>query len=167
MKQFLPIGRIINTHGVRGEMKLDVWCDSFDSLKNVKTVYLDEAGEKPLTLKSRRIHGNFMLITVEGVDSLEAALRYKSKQLYAHRDLIPKAEGAYFIADLIGLTVYDNQSGEEIGKVTDVFNRGASDILEVKRQNGKEALIPMVKEFILSVDTEKGISVKVVEGLLD
>lgn len=167
MKQFLPIGRIINTHGVRGEMKLDVWCDSFDSLKNVKTVYLDEAGEKPLTLKSRRIHGNFMLITVEGVDSLEAALRYKSKQLYAHRDLIPKAEGAYFIADLIGLTVYDNQSGEEIGQVTDVFNRGASDILEVKRQNGKEALIPMVKEFILSVDTEKGISVKVVEGLLD
>ena len=167
MKQYLPIGRIINTHGVKGEMKLDVWCDGFDSLKNVKTVYLDEAGEKPLTLKSRRVHGNFLLITLEGVETLEDAMRYKTKQLYADRNNIPKAEGAYFIADLIGLSVYNSESGEEIGKVTDVYNRGASDILEVKRQNGKEALIPMVKEFIISVDTEKGISVKVLEGLLD
>ena len=152
---------------MRGEMKMDVWCDSFDSLRNVETVYLDEAGEKPMMLKSRRVHGNFLLITLEGVETLEDAMRYKTKQLYANRDNIPKAEGAHFIADLIGLPVYDVESGEEIGKVSDVFNRGACDILEVKRPNGKEALIPKVKEFIVSVDTEKGIDVKVMEGLLD
>ncbi|MBQ1260879.1 MAG: 16S rRNA processing protein RimM, partial [Clostridia bacterium] len=110
-RKYLECGKIINTHGVKGEMKLDVWCDGFDSLKNVKTVYLDEAGEKPLTLKSRRVHGNFLLITLEGVETLEDAMRYKTKPLYADRNNIPKADGAYFIADLIGLSVYNSESG--------------------------------------------------------
>ena len=167
MNQYLPIGRIVNTHGVRGEMKFDVWCDGFDSLDKVKTVYADENGEKPLTLKSRRVHGNFLLITLEGVDTLEAAMRYKTKQLYAKREDIPKAEGAYFIADLIGLTVFDAKSGEVIGKVSDVYNRGASDILEIKRDTKKEALVPMVKEFIDRIDTDSGIYINVAEGLLD
>ncbi|MBQ9939939.1 MAG: 16S rRNA processing protein RimM [Clostridia bacterium] len=148
-------------------MKLDVWCDSFDSLKNVKTVYTDENGSASLNIKTKRVHGNFMLITIEGVDSIESAMRYKTKQLYARREDIPKAETAHFIADLIGLTVYDRESGEAIGTVSDVLNYGASDILEIKRENKKNALVPMIKDFICRIDLQNGIYINTVEGLLD
>ena len=167
IKDFLSVGRIINTHGVRGEMKLDVWCDSLDSLKRVTLLYTDSEGKNAVKVISKRVHGNFLLITLEGVDSIEAAYRFKGKELFAARGDIPKAEGSYFIADLIGLTVYDAATNEVIGKVSDVFNRGAGDILEVKRENGKEALIPMVKDFMAKIDTDEGIFVNVVEGLVD
>jgi len=146
-------------------MKLDVWCDGFDSLKNVKTVYLDEAGEKPLTLKSRRVHGNFLLITLEGVESLEDAMRYKTKQLYADRANIPKADGAYFIADLIGLEVIDEQDGRVYGTISDVINRGASDIYVVNTPSG-ERMMPVVDEFVKRVDIDKGVFVHTIPGLL-
>ena len=148
-------------------MKMDLWCDSADALKRVKTVFTDDKGENALTLVSKRVHGNFLLITVEGIDAIEKAMRFKGKELFAKRSDIPKAEESYFIADLIGLTVYDASTTETVGKVTDVFNRGASDILEIKMPNGKQALVPMVKEFMAEVDLEKGIYINVMEGLLD
>jgi len=146
---------------------MDIWCDSADALKKVKTVFTDDKGENALTLVSKRVHGNFLLITVEGTDTIEKAMRFKGKELFARRSDIPKAENSYFIADLIGLTVYDAATNEAVGKVTDVFNRGAGDILEIERDGGKQALVPMVKEFMAEIDLEKGIFINVMEGLLD
>ncbi len=148
-------------------MKMDVWCDGMDTLKDIKTVFTDEKGQNTLNIKSKRVHGNFLLITAEGVDSIESAMKYKGKELFAKRSDIPKNDGSFFIADLVGLAVYNAENGEEIGKVKDVFNRGASDILEIA-QNGKSAaLVPMVKDFIAEIDIEKGIYINVAEGLLD
>lgn len=167
IKEFLSIGRIINTHGVRGEMKMDVWCDGTDTLKKVSTVFTDEQGKNALNITGKRVHGNFLLITVEGIDTLDAAIHFKGKELYARREDIPKSADSFFIADLIGLCVYDAKNNELIGKVSDVFNRGASDILEIKKLDSKESLVPMVKEFMAKIDPENGIYINVTEGLLD
>lgn len=146
---------------------MDVWCDGIDALKKVKTVFTDNEGKNALALTGKRIHGNFLLITLEGVESIEQAMRYKGKELYAKRGDIPKSEDSYFIADLIGLTVYNAQTNGIIGKVSDVFNRGAGDILEIKREGAKDALVPMVKDFMVKIQLDDGIYINVLEGLLD
>lgn len=146
---------------------MELWCDSADSIKKVKTVFADPDCQQPLEILSRRMHGNFLLITIKGIDSPESAMKYKSKELFANRKDIVKNESSYFIADLIGLDVYDFKSGELIGKVSDVFNRGAGDIIQIDRCGKKQALVPMVKEFLEKIDLDSGIYINVIEGLLD
>ena len=148
-------------------MKLDVWCDSPDALRGISTLYADDKGGGEMKLASLRPHGGFLLITIDGVNSIESAMKYKGKELFARRGDIPKADGAFFIADLIGLSVYDAESGAVLGRVSDIFNRGASDIMEITRDDGNEILVPMINEFMAKIDPEDGIYINVVKGLLD
>ena len=107
-----------------------------------------------------------MLFHFEGYDSIEAAIPLKNRMLYAEREDFCLEEGEHFIADLIGLSVFDHESGECYGVVTDVLNYGASDIYEIEKADKKKAYIPVVPEFVKKIDLESGIFVSVIEGLI-
>lgn len=146
---------------------MDVWCDSVEVIRDMKRFYTDRKGTAELKVTSMRKHGKFMLISIEGVDSIEQAERYKGKELFADRDDIPKDDDAYFIDDLLGLPAYNAADNSVLGKVTDIINRGAGDILEITQGNGGQILVPMADEFMAEIDPEDGIYINVIEGLCD
>ncbi len=164
---FLECGRIINTHGVRGGLKLESWCDTPQDLASLKKVYLKNGTEyKCHKVKKASIFKQFVLFELDGISDIDTAITLKGTVVYADRDDISIDEDAYFIADIIGLDVIDLASGEKIGTLLDVLNLGASDLYEINTKNGKK-LIPAVPEFIKEVDLEKGIFVSLIEGMLD
>ena len=165
--QFLECGKIINTHGIKGGLKLESWCDTPGDLASLKKVYLKNGTEyKCHKVKKASIFKQFVLFELEGINDIDTAMTLKNRIVFADRNDISIDEDAYFIADIIGLPVFDIASGEKIGTLSDVFNLGASDLYEIDTANGKK-LIPAVDEFIKEVDTEKGIFVSLIEGMLD
>lgn len=165
-KKYLECALIINTHGVRGDVKLESLCDTPKVLADLKRVYLCENGTyREVKVLHTSIFKSFVLAALEGVDDMDKAMALKGKTLYASREDFDLAEGDYFIVDLIGLDVIDNISGKIYGRVTDVINRGASDIYVVKTESG-ERMMPAVEEFVKRVDLEKGIFVETIPGLL-
>lgn len=167
MRKFLEAGKIINTKGLKGEVKIESYCDSPECFCDFSVLFLDSKGEKPLKLKKVNIYKGFVYAYFDGVCDIDAAFRLKNKLLYVDRDNIKVPEGRVLIDDILGLPVFDCDTKEKIGVLCEVFNCGASDIYRVKdSQNNLEHLIPAVDDFIESVDTEKGIYIKVVDGLL-
>lgn len=165
--QYLECGKIINTHGVRGGLKLESWCDTPDDLASLKKVFLKN-GEEYICHKVKRasVFKQFVLFELDGISDINIAEMLKGTVVYADRDDISIDEDAVFIADMIGLPVIDIESGEEIGKLSDVLNLGASDLYEIKTKSGKK-LIPAVPEFIKEIDLDRGIFVALIEGMLD
>ena len=165
-KKYLECAIIINTHGVRGDVKLESLCDSPAVLAGLKRVYLQEGGTyREIKVLHASVFKSFVLASLEGIDDMDKAMTYKGKTLYAAREDFKLKKGDFFIADLVGLPVIDNTSGQMYGKVSEVINRGASDIYVVKTAQG-ERMMPAVKEFVKSIDLEKGIYVEVIPGLL-
>ena len=165
-KKYLECALIINTHGVRGDVKLESLCDTPKVLADLKRVYLCENGTyREVKVLHTSIFKSFVLAALEEVDDMDKAMALKGKTLYASREDFDLAEGDYFIVDLIGLDVIDNISGKIYGRVTDVINRGASDIYVVRTESG-ERMMPAVEEFVKRVDLEKGIFVETIPGLL-
>lgn len=165
--KYLECGRIVNTHGVRGAIKLESWCNTPEDLASIGRLYLCEGGEhRELKVRRAKVHGGFVLAEIHGIDSIEQAQVLKGSVVYANREDIELSEGETFIADLIGLPVIDLASGETLGVVTDVLNLGASDLYELDTRAGKR-LIPAVPEFIKEIDLERGIYVSLIEGMLD
>ena len=165
--QFLECGKIVNTHGVKGAIQLESWCDTPADLASLKKVFLKKGGEYAChKVKKASVFKQFVLMEIDGVNDIDAAMLLKGTVVYADRDDISIDEDAFFIADIIGLDVIDLESGEKIGTLSDVLNLGASDLYEIKTANGKK-LIPAVPEFIKEVDLEKGIFVSLIEGILD
>ena len=108
----------------------------------------------------------FVLLTLDGLDTLEKAIEAKNEIIYADRDDFSLKEGSYFIADLIGLPIIDVDSGVKYGTLSEVINSGASDIYVVKTESG-EAMIPAVPEFIKNTDPDNAIYVKPIPGMFD
>ena len=131
MKQYLEIGKINNTHGLRGEVKMLMWCDDIDYIKQLKTVYLDDEGKKPLTLLSARQQKNVAILKFAEITTIDSAEELKNKVLYCNRDDAVIDDDAHYLADIIGCAVVDVDTNEEYGKITDVLNYGASDIYDV------------------------------------
>ena len=167
-KDFLETGEIVGTHGVRGEMRVNPWCDSPAFLKKFKKLYLDEKGEKSLDIKSAREHGNVALITAEGIDTVEKAQAMRGKVLYIKRDDARIPKGNYFIAELIDCTVYDADDESVVyGIITDVSMTGANDVWHIEK-DGKEYLIPAIKDVVIDVDVEEGvIKIRPMKGIFD
>ena len=165
-KQFLECGIIINTHGVRGDVKLESLCDSPEVLASLERVFLLEGGNyREVEVIHASVFKQFVLATLEGIDDMDKAAAMKGVTLYASRDDFILDEGDYFIVDLIGLPVIDNVDGKVYGKIKDVINRGASDIYVVSTPSG-ERMMPVVDEFVKRVDLESGVYVEVIPGLL-
>ena len=150
-KQFIEAGRIVNTHGVAGEVKIEVWLDSPEFMKRFRRLYIDGQERK---LLSSKVHKDFLLARIEGVDDVNAAMSLKGKTAHIAREDAKLPKGAFFIQDIIGALVVDEQ-GRELGKLVDVMETPASRIYVVKGE--EEHLIPAVPEFIMSTDADAGI----------
>lgn len=159
-KKYIEAGKIVNTHGVRGEVKIQVWLDSPEFLRKFKTLYIDS---KPVKLLSGRTHKGFLIAALEGVEDINAAMSLKNKTVFIDRADAKLPKGAYFLQDIIGARVVDEQGGE-IGTLEDILETPASDVYVVRGES--EHLIPAVDEFILSTDAENGvITVRLIEGM--
>lgn len=167
MKQYLEIGKLVNTHGIKGELKLDLWCDDIDYVKQFDTVYLDDKGSQPLTPVAVRPQKNMAIIKFAEITSIEQAEEYKNKIIYGNRDDAVIDEDANYVADLIGCRVVDIETEQEYGKVSDVFNHGASDVLELL-DNGTKKYVPVIPDIVKEIDTDSAlIKIKYMKGLFD
>lgn len=167
MKQYLEIGKINNTHGIKGELKLTLWCDDIDYLKQFEVLYLDDEGKNSVELLSVRPQKNLAIIRLKGIDTIEQAEELKGKVLYGNRDDAEIDEDANYIADLIGCYVVDIDTEEEYGKVVDVLNYGSCDIYDIESW-GKHTLIPAIEDVVKEINTEyKVIRIKAMKGLFD
>lgn len=166
-RKYLECGKIINTHGVRGAVKLESWCNTPEDLADLKRVFIHAKDQMEcLKVLHASVFKQFVIAELEGIQTFEQAEVMKNKILYAAREDFVLEEGDYFIADLIGLPVIHAETGHIYGKLTEVINRGASDIYVVATEAG-ERMMPAVDEFVKLVDVEKGIFVCPIEGMLD
>ncbi len=158
----LEAGEIVNTHGIRGEVKINPWCDSPDFLLEFDKFYIDG---KAIAVQSARVHKNCVLAALKGVNDINGAMALRGKIVSVNKDEVSLDEGQYFISDLIGLEVFDTESNSVAGKISDVLNLPANDAYVV--QDGSlEYMIPVVKEFVLGVDLEAGrVTVKLIPGM--
>jgi 16S rRNA processing protein RimM len=170
MENFLQVGVISSTHGIRGEVKVFPTTDDIGRFKKLKEVYLDTGKDLfSLEIESVKFFKQFAILKFKGYDSINDIEEYRGKSLLvAREDAVSLKKDEYFIADLIGLAVYLD-SGEEFGVVKDVMETGANDVYVLEcREMKKEILIPAIKECILDVDVENGkMKIHLLEGLLD
>ncbi len=158
---FIEAGRIVNTHGVQGEVKIEVWLDSPKFFKSFKRLYT--AGGQELKVLSARTHKDFVIAKLEGVEDVNAAMALKNKVLSIRRSDAALPHGAFFLQDILGAKVVD-EDGNEIGVLQDVMETPASNIYMVRGET--EHLIPAVPEFIKKTDAEAGvITVHLIEGM--
>jgi 16S rRNA processing protein RimM len=166
-KDYLECGIIVNTHGVRGEMKLQSLCDSPEVLASLERVFMkkgDKYIEKEITRAS--VFKQFVLFDLAGISDMDTALALKNTVVYADREDFELEEGDFFIADIIGCDVIDADNGKVYGKLSEIINRGASDIYVVKTEKG-EAMIPAVDEFIDRVEVGEAVYVRPISGMFD
>lgn len=169
MKERLQVGVISSTHGVRGEVKVFPTTDDMTRFKKLKEVILvTEKTEKVLKITSVKFFKQFAILKFEGIDTLNDVEVYKGASLFVDRKNAVKLEkDEYFIADLIDLTVVD-ENENELGTLIDVMKTGANDVYIVKNEEGGELLFPAIKECILGIDfKKKKMTVHVMDGLLD
>ncbi len=160
-KALIEAGRIVNTHGVQGEVKIEVWLDSPQFFKSFKRLVLDSGEE--LKVLGAKTHKGFVIARLEGVDDVNAAMRLKGKNVSVRREDAALPRGAFFLQDIIGAKVV-NEAGAEIGTLTEVMETPASNIYVVKGET--EHLIPAVPEFIKKTDADAGlITVHLIEGM--
>ena len=159
-EKFIEAGEIVNTHGVRGEVKIKPWTDTPEFLRKIKTLYIDGA---PVRVLASRVHKGALLASLEGVEDVNSAMRLKGKRVSIDRDDAQLPAGRFFIQDIIGARVV-TESGKEIGELREVIDAPAGMVYVVR--GAGEHLIPAVDEFILSTDADAGvITVRLIEGM--
>ena len=166
-KTYIECGKIINTHGCKGGLKLESWCNSPEDLASLKKIYLSISGEfEEFKILKASVFKQFVILTLDTVNTMDLALAMKGQTVYARRKDFHLAKGEYFLADLIGLPVIDADTQKVYGTLSETINRGASDIYVVKTSSG-EVMIPVVDEFIDRVEVGKAVYVRPIPGMFD
>lgn len=166
-KRYIETGEIVGTHGIKGEMRVQPWCDTPQFLVKFKKLYLDENGETLLKVISSRAHKNIVLIKADGVETIEQAEKLRGKILYLDREDAVLPKGVFFQSDLFGCKVFDADSGENLGEITDVSQTGANDVWHIEK-DGKEYLIPSIPDVVISVDTDnEKVIIRPLKGIFD
>lgn len=164
LQQFLEVGKVTNTHGVMGEVRVQPWADSPEFLCQFKTLYVDQA-HWPIKVERARVHKNMAILKLEGVIDVPSALAMRNAVLYIDRADVKLPEGSFFLADIYGLEVRDAETGNILGKVEDVLTLPANNVYVVKGGE-RELMIPAVPQFIEETNIEEGyLRVKLMEGL--
>ena len=168
IKEYLEVGQIVGTHGVRGEVRVNPWCDSPEFIKQFKTLYYDKNGQSSVKVTACRPHGNVALLKLDGVETVEAAAAMRNKVLFMKRSDAKIAEGSYFIAELCDCTVIDaDDENKTYGILTDVSETGANDVWHITK-DGKEYLIPAIPDVVDSVDVKQGIiKIRPLKGIFE
>lgn len=168
MEEYFEIGQIVNTSGLKGVIKVKPFTDDIAKFNNFKTIYISIKKElKEFKIEQVRFSKNMVFLKLEGIDTIEEAEDYRNLYLKVKRDKDEELEeGSYYIVDIIGCKVYTDEQ-KELGKVDDVFSTGSNDVYVVKDEEGKQILLPAIKEVIKNIDIEnKTITVHLLEGLL-
>ena len=168
MEQLLQVGVISSTHGVRGEVKVFPTTDDVKRFKKLKKVILDTGKEQwPLEIEGVKFFKQFVILKFRGIDNINDIEKYKGKSLLVDREHAVKLKkDEYFIADMIGMDVF-TEEGELFGALKDVMETGANDVYIIEMTDGKEVLVPAIKQCILDVDIEnRKMVIHLLEGLV-
>ena len=158
---YLEVGKILNTHGVRGELKVQPWLDSPLLFQQLSTLLVNG---QTYTIRSVRLQGTNVLVMLDGIESIDDALPLKGKIASAKREDIPLEEGRHFVADLIGLKAKNADTGDFFGTVTEITEYPAHDVYVVHGE--KVYLIPDVPAFVREINEEEGfIAFTILEGM--
>ena len=159
-EKYIEAGRINNTHGVNGELKIEVWVNSPEFLKKCGRVFIDG---KPYRFSSAKLQQRFLIAGLEGIEDINSAMVFKGKTVFIDREDAPLKKGSYFLQDLIGCRV-ETEDGSFVGILEDFIESPANLVYLVRGET--EHLIPDVPEFVLSADPDRElITVKLIEGM--
>ncbi len=165
-KEFLEAGKIVTTHGIRGEVKIMPYTDTPELLAEFDRLFMGRNKEE-VTIVRSRVFKNMVIAKIEGVDTPEDAEKLRNKLLYMHRDDLELGEDTYFIQDLIGMEVRDADSDELYGVIDDVMQTGANDVYVVKSAD-KELLVPAIADVVISTDIDGNVmTIRPLDGLFD
>lgn len=163
MQDKFEVGKIVNTFGIKGEVKVNLYTEDISNFKTNNKVYVND---KEMQVENSRLQKNMLILKLKGIDNMNDAEDLRGSIIKVNRSKNELPEGTYYIADLIGLDVY-TEDGSLLGKVTDIYNTGANDIYSVNTQDGKEVLLPAIKDVIKQVDIQNGkIIVHILKGLI-
>ncbi|MDO5125059.1 MAG: ribosome maturation factor RimM [Ruminococcus sp.] len=166
MQQYLEIGKIVSVFGLKGEIKVQPWCDSPDFLCEFDTLYYKSG--TPVIIERARVQKNIAIMKIKDIDTVEQAQAIRNRVLYMNRDDVELEQGSYFIQDLVGLTVNDADTNETYGKITEVSKTGANDVYYIKNDDGKMYYIPAIPQVIENIDLDSGImTIRPLDGLFD
>lgn len=168
MEKYLEIGQIVNTFGIKGQVKVNPFTDDIRRFDELKELYVEKKNElKLFQIEKVNYSKNMVILKLKGIETPEEAESLRNSYLKINRKDVKKLpEGTYYIADLIGLDVYTDEN-KLLGKVDYIYNAGSSDIYVVKDEQGKEILLPAIKDVLKQVDLENGkIIVHIIEGLI-
>jgi 16S rRNA processing protein RimM len=167
MKDHMEIGKVVNTHGLKGHIKVTPWMDFVDDILLFDHIYIGK-NLKRYDVEDAKIHKNSVLLLLKSVDSIEDAEKLKNEIVYMKKDLMPELEeDTFYLADLIGLSAILPDSSR-LGVVKDVFKTGASEVLSIVSDDNKEYLVPFIKSCVGDVDIEGGlINITPIEGLFE
>ena len=168
LQQYIEAAKIVTTHGIRGEMKIEFWCDDADFLKRFKVLYFDKAGTQPVRVRSVRPIGRMGLIVLDGVEDMDAARALCGRILYFDRKDARLPKDTWFYQDLVGCQVRDADTGHVYGTVKSVDHPGPQDIYTVAGPNGEEYRFPGVDAFLKELNPPEGyIRVAPIPGMFD
>ena len=163
MQEKLEIGKIVNTFGIKGEVKVYPYTDDINQFKKIKKVYINNEEKE---IESVKFHKNNVILKIKGIDNMTEAENLRNTVIEANRSTKKLPENTYYIADLINLDVYTDENNF-LGKVKDIYNTGANDIYSIETPEGKEILLPAIKDVIKQIDIQnKKIIVHILKGLI-
>ncbi len=168
MQKYFEVGQIVNTFGIKGQVKVVPFTDDINRFEELKEIYIEKKNElKLFQIEKVNYSKNVVLLKLKGIDSIEEANKYRNCYIKIDRkDARKLPEGTYFIVDLLGLDVYTDEN-KLLGKVDDIYNTGSNDIYVVKDEMGKQILLPAIKDVLKQVDLDNGkITVHIIEGLI-
>lgn len=155
-KQFLEIGKIVTTHGIKGEVRVQPWCDAAEMLCEFEQLYLNSNGTEPLDILSARVHKNVVVMKLEGINTVNDAQTLRNRILYVDRDEMTLPEDTYFIQDLIGLSVIHADTGALYGELVEITQTGANDVYHIKTPQGALVLVPAIADVVRKTDLDAG-----------
>lgn len=168
--QYLECGKAVSTHGIRGTLRLECYCDTPVTLARMKTLYKKEKDGTftPMKVRAASVQKEMVLVSFADIQTVEEAIPYKGTTFYASRDDFRLGKGAVFVADIIGLDVIDFESGEKYGTLSEVITPGGREIYVVDDVRGGQFMIPVVPEFVKKITDEgedEGIYVHLIDGM--
>ncbi|MBQ9460520.1 MAG: 16S rRNA processing protein RimM [Clostridia bacterium] len=164
-KQYIEAGKIVGTHGLKGEVRIDPWCDSAAFLCRFKRLF--DASGNEMKVAGAKIHKNIAIIHFSGINTVEQADMLRGRIVYIDRNDVRLPKGTHFIQDLIGLSVVDADTGALYGSITDVIKTGANDVYQVTNA-GKDYLVPVIPDIVVEKDVDGGvIRIRPIKGIFD
>lgn len=168
MEEYFEIGQIVNTSGLKGILKIKPFTDDIKKFSNLKTIYIKtKNGLTEFKIEQVRYVKNMVMLKLAGIDIVEEAEKYRNLYIKVLRDQEEELEeGSYYVVDILGCKV-NTDANQELGKIVDVFQTGSNDVYVVKDEQGKQILLPAIKQVIKNVDIKnKIITVHLLEGLV-